>query len=111
MNKRECLTRKLIDIARNRKTISYKDAGEIIGRRANNIWDILDAISQSEYDQGRPMLPAVVIVSGRGVPGDGFFTLARKIGKPAPDPGETTSIPVQRTFWKSELAQVYDYWS
>ena len=104
MNERKCLTDKLIEFARNRTTISYTEAGKVIDRSANNIWRTLDEISQSEHQQGRAMLPAVVIVSSPGVPGYGFFTCA-------PDPDVTTSIPVQRGFWGLELGRVYDYWT
>ena len=111
MHEKERLTSKLKEIASNRATISYTEAGAVIGKRPGQIWRILDEISQSEHKQGRPMLPAVVIVSGRGVPGFGFFILAKKIGKSAPDPAETTSIPVQREFWELELNKVYDFWA
>ena len=111
MNEREALRNRLITVARSRTTISYKEAGAVIGKPAHGIWRILDEISRSEHKQDKPMLPAVVIVSQRGVPGYGFFTMAKKLGKPAPDPNETDSIPVQRGFWERELDRVYKYWS
>ena len=64
---------------------------------------ILDEISQSEHEQGRPMLPAVVIVNGRDVPGYGFFTLAGKLARET----STGSLPDHEhsqtaRLWESE---------
>ena len=111
MNEKDVLRRTLIEVAKNGTKISYRDAAAAIGRRPNNISRILDEINTSEHKECRPMLPAVVMVSGRRVPGDGFFTQAIKLGKPAPDPRKTTSIRVQRKFWEPELDRVHSYWA
>ena len=99
------------EVASSRDIVSYAEAAAVIGKPPNRIWQILDEISQSEHEQCRPMLPAVVVVASRGVPGYGFFTQAKKLGKPAPDPNVTTSISVQREFWKLELSRVHDWWA
>lgn len=72
----------------------------------NQIADILGEISSYEHSQGRPMLSVVVVHSEHGedagMPGKGFFELARQIG-------------VQRnednvTFFARELERVHDEW-
>jgi len=72
----------------------------------NEISQILDEISAHEHSLGRPLLSAVVVHApgegSGGLPGSGFFKLARRLG-------------VQRgqdnvTFFARELIRVHDAW-
>jgi len=65
---------------------------------------ILGAISEDEHLQGRPMLSAVAVgVSGE--PGNGFYLLARDLGKLKDDSAEARKL-----FWETEIVAVYKEW-
>jgi len=104
----DAIYKKLKEVARARKLITYTDIGEKVGLRANDpqLWQLLDKISRQEHEQGRPMLSAVVVQKegeSHGAPGDGFFKLARDLGVFREDN--------KYIFWVSELNVVYNYWS
>ena len=69
----------------------------------NRIATILDEISTSEHHEGHPLLSAVVIHKDDNMPGQGFFTLARRLGL---HKGEDNFL-----FFIQELRRVHDYWS
>ena len=85
--KEHCLVyRELITAARYRGTITYQEIAAIMdlpmvgSHMGREVGHLLGAISEDEHVQGRPMLSAVAVgVSGQ--PGDGFFALARELGK------------------------------
>lgn len=65
---------------------------------------MLGEISEDEHNAGRPMLTALV-VTGKGIPGDVFFSVARSLGKLASaNPAE------EMKFWMEEKRRVYDAW-
>ena len=72
----------------------------------NRIAVILDEISRHEHEHGRPMLSAVVVHGeggeAAGVPGQGFFTLARDLGLQQDEDDVT--------FFARELGRVHDEW-
>jgi len=100
---------KLIRTAQKRRTIYYKDVAEIMGlpirgeHMAREAGQMLGEISEWEHKEGRPLLSAVVIRDDIGIPGEGFFKLARKLGK---FQGQN-----EQDFWESELQEVYNIWS
>jgi hypothetical protein len=67
--------------------------------------ELLGQIAETENEEGRGML-SVIVVHGtgekKGQPGDGFFTLARKLGRDVRE-------PIQ--FWATELQRVQNAWS
>ena len=65
---------------------------------------LLGEISEDEVNNGRPMLSAVA-VNTQGIPGPGFYALARDLGKEFDDSREG-----RLKFWKSELGIVYEVW-
>jgi hypothetical protein len=74
--------------AREERTITYSEVGAKIGLDMGNegerfkLGQLLDEVSRYEHAQGRPVLSVVVVhADGDGRPGDGFFTLARELGK------------------------------
>jgi hypothetical protein len=102
---------KLIEAAKKRKFVCYKEIGKIMGihKPGNYLgWEtgrMLGEISKFEHEHGRPLLSAVVIRSDLKRPGDGFFKLAKELGK---FKGESKED--QKKFWNRELQAVYTTW-
>jgi hypothetical protein len=71
----------------------------------NRLAQLLGEISQHEHSQGHPMLSAVVVVADTQIPGKGFFTFAKELGKYQ---GSTELQELE--FYAKELRRVYDYW-
>ena len=101
---------KLIQAARNKQPIFYREIAEIMGLpssgdyMAKETGQILGEISEYEHLHSRPLLSAVVVRSDKKIPGEGFFTLARELG-------ELEENMDEWTFWKREIKMVYDTWS
>ena len=102
---------KLIKAARDKQPITYgEEIAKIMGlppsgdHMARETGEILGEISEYEHLHGRPLLSAVVVGKDTRIPGKGFFTLARELGKLQEGMDE-------RSFWERELEEVYDTWS
>ncbi len=52
-------------------------------------------------------MSALVVRADTGIPGDGFFVLARQLGRLE----ENATEEQQREFWENERDQVYETWS
>ncbi|PYU32929.1 MAG: hypothetical protein DMG28_10085 [Acidobacteria bacterium] len=100
----------LINGARRRGTLTYQEVAELMGLppRGSHMGveagHLLGEISEDEHLNGRPMLSAIA-VSTSGMPGSGFFELARRLGKIT-----DTSADAQRRFWEKEKEAVYATW-
>ncbi len=100
----------LIIAARRRGTVTYQELAHVVGlplvgnHMGVRIGAILGAVSQNEFNQGRPMLSAVAVTSN-GIPGGGFFTLARELGLLTADDKDS-----QQAFWKAQQRQLYTIW-
>jgi hypothetical protein len=101
---------RLLGAAQHRGLVSYAEISDILESVSTaqevmpDVGDLLRAISEDEHDAGRPMLTALV-VTGKGIPGDLFFALARSLGRLASaEPGE------EMKFWMAEERRVYDTW-
>lgn len=97
----------LVQVAAQHRTISYGDLALEI--RAIALADnprarqaLLCEISEAEDANGRGMLSVVVVNKTTGIPGKGFFTLARRLGREAVSDFK---------LWESEFASVCDHWS
>ena len=84
---RQAIYDKLKEMARQQQLITYKELAAVVGLdwnkdygRCRQIFSILRAICTAEVEQGCPMLSAVVVRQDTGMPGSGFFTLARELG-------------------------------
>ncbi len=101
---------KLIAAAQQSGEVPYKDVATILHietpghHMAREVGQILGEISEDEHKAGRPMLSAVAM-GVNGLPGEGFFTLARKLGKLS-----ATAADQELQFWKNERQKVYDTW-
>ena len=62
---------------------------------------MLDDISRSEHDGGRPLLSAVVIRRDTNIPGRGFFNLVKSLGLPCDDGVQC---------WIRQLRRVHNHW-
>lgn len=100
----------LVKAARHRGTATYQELADLIGLpivgayMGKEIGHLLGEISEDESDRGRPMLSAIA-VGVDGSPGDGFFGLAKTLGKFSGSGDEE-----QRRFWEGELKQVHEFW-
>jgi len=104
----EAIYNKLIKVAKAEVTITYSEIAPLANLNMddpvdrNKIAVILDEISTSEHDEGRPLLSAVVIGKTTNVPGSGFYTMAKRCGV------HIGSDNV--TFFARELTRVHEYW-
>jgi hypothetical protein len=100
----------LVDAARARKTITYSDAGAVIGLTMRNphhrrlLGQHLGAISARETEHGRPMLSALVVQKGEKRTGPGFAQLGEELGL-------KRALDDDRSFDVRELHRVFEYWS
>ena len=98
-------------VAREQRITTYKDIAPLAGldmRRPNDrkkLTAILGAIAVFEHQQGRPLLPVVVVSREDNRPGKGFFTLARELGLLEGD-DEATEL----AFFCQEVAKVHATW-
>lgn len=108
----EGLYESLQQAARARCRMTYGMLAPLLGldleRTAdrNRLSRLLGDISRHEHAQQRPLLSVLVFQRVSGLPGVGFFRLARELGRLAgPDTAEA-----RRAFAAEELAEVYDLW-
>ncbi|OGX37172.1 MAG: hypothetical protein A3C53_03335 [Omnitrophica WOR_2 bacterium RIFCSPHIGHO2_02_FULL_68_15] len=102
--------RQLITAAEYRGLVTYTQVAHILGihslghHMARQVGQILGEISEDEHRANRPMLSVVAVGSG-GMPGEGFFGLARRLKKfSGSDPSS------KRRFWATEQERVYKVW-
>ncbi len=111
-NKKEFLLvySELINAARRRGTLTYQEVADLMGLppRGNymgaEVGHLLGEISEDEHLNGRPMLSAIA-VSTTGMPGSGFFDLAKSLAKTT-----DRSVEAERRFWEKEKEAVYATW-
>jgi hypothetical protein len=100
--------RELVNAARVRGTFTYTEIMNAMGLRpvggymSRVTGQILAEISEDEVSYGRPMLSSIA-VGVHGNIGEGFFKLARVLGKLSPGEDEAE-------FWEKERQAVYDCW-
>ena len=105
----QAIYEELLKAARSGEPVNYSDIAPLAGLNMdlahdrNQIAGILDDISRAEHDAGRPLLSAVVIRKGENMPGNGFFTLAKRLGLHTG--GDNLD------FWLAELRRVHDHWA
>lgn len=91
-------------IAKAGKTAYYSDIAPLAGLAPDSkeFRIILTGISRDEHKAGRPLLSVVVVGTDKGIPGPGFFTLAKELGLMQ---GED-----QKAFFEEELKKVHEQW-
>jgi len=101
----------LVQAARSRGTVTYQELADLIGfpiigdYMGTELGHLLGEISEDQDHLKRPML-STVAVKVDGLPGKGFFDLAKKLGKYSA--GEDKKE--QHRFWEAEANRVYDLW-
>jgi len=70
---RQDIRNRLIETARAGEVIFYRELGIGRGRAAGTI---LEEISDYEWNQGRPLLTAIVANKAKGMPSPGFWQLS-----------------------------------
>ncbi|MBS3955753.1 MAG: hypothetical protein KGZ88_22675 [Methylomicrobium sp.] len=99
----------LLGIAANGLYTRYSDAGLIVHLDMNEPADrdeisrLLDEISVHEHCAGHPLLSAVVIHTKDNMPGNGFFTMAQRVGR--------FNGGDRLHFWLNELKNVHSHWA
>ena len=100
---------KLKEVARAKRTITYKELATVLGLdwnkdygKCRQIFPVLGAVSTSEVEQGHPMLSALAVRQD-GTPGSGFYVLAQDLGRYH---GKN-----ERSFWIEERDEVWHFWS
>jgi len=85
---RQIVYGRLKEVARQKQLITYKELAAVVGLdwnkdygRCRQIFSILRAICTAEVREERPMLSAIVVRQDTGMPGKGFFALARGLGR------------------------------
>jgi hypothetical protein len=99
------LRRRPAGVAARQQTVTYEEASKWVelsmATARSAFFQMLDDINREEHCCGRPMLSAVVVNKETGMPGKGFFDLARKLGKCGED---------EDLFYKQELEKVQAFW-
>jgi hypothetical protein len=100
----------LVDAARQGRTVSYTEAGAVIGLSMRNpnhrrvLGQHLGAISEQEALHGRPMLSAIVVHKGSKRLGSGFYQLGEELRLKSIGEDEDD-------FAERELRLVFEYWA
>jgi hypothetical protein len=101
----------LVNAARQRSRVFHAEVRGLLEsmpgdpRLRPEVDEVLAQIASDEHRAGRPMLTALV-VTGKSIPGNIFFSWARDLGVLAStDPAE------EMRFWMAEEARVYDTWA
>jgi hypothetical protein len=102
---------RLLSAARERSRVFHSEVRGLLEAMPGNpllrpgVDEVLAQIASDEHRARRPMLIALV-VTGKSIPGDIFFTSARNLGVlKTSDPAE------EMRFWMAEEARVYDTWA
>jgi hypothetical protein len=100
----------LMTAAKYRGTLTYQEIASLMNlpltgsHMSKEVGQILGEISEDEHLNNRPMLSAIA-VGVKGEPGEGFFDLAKTLGKAFDEDKEGKQI-----FWQNECKAVYDTW-
>ena len=92
----------------NKSFVRYKALADKFGLPFENeherglLYKMLDNINRHEDKQKRPLL-SVVVVTEDYVPGKGFFTMSRELGKQEPDEDDDR-------YALRERKEVFDFW-
>jgi hypothetical protein len=99
---------RLISAARQRSRVFHSEVRGLLDSASDTppeVDEVLTQIASEEHRAGRPLLTALV-VTGKSIPGNIFFSSARQLGLlTSTDPGE------EMRFWMAEEARVYETWA
>lgn len=69
----------LYGVATGRATITYRKLAFRIGARPDFLGHPLEHVSRRATERGEPMWSALVVSADTGVPGPGFYAMARRL--------------------------------
>jgi hypothetical protein len=102
---------RLVNAARQRSRVFHSEVRGLLESMPGDallrpdVDEVLAQIASDEHRAGRPLLTALV-VTGKSIPGNIFFSSARDLGVlSSSDPAE------EMRFWMAEEARVYDTWA
>ena len=104
---------RLLYLARQRKLNTYGEVAPLAGLSMDNIGDrteisrLLHEIICHEAGEQRPLLTALVVLSGERNPGIGFYNASTELGRY----GGSNDELIRLEFWSNEVNRVYDYWA
>ena len=95
--------KKLVEVARNRDTITYGEIGALIRRAPFALVDVLIPIFEHDHNAGRPPIGSLVVSGRTNMPESGFFVAARAADM---DVGSD-----EQAFWERCRDEVHAYWA
>lgn len=103
------------DIAAKRNVCTYSEISNYLKLKmnltvepmSNALFGLLADISIHEHEQGDPLLSVVVVNKETRSPGDGFFKLAKDLGRYK---GSLTSKEQKDEFYIQELKEIHNLW-
>ena len=123
VNHENKLRKKLIQVAKGRKTITYEQLMKEFNIPWKEIGNELGKISLYEDSKGRPLLSAIVVRKGsrssricpNGSPGSGFFgiptpTIPAELRRPESERSNPVLTGDELRFVRSEQDKVWRYW-
>ncbi len=108
----EAVYERLKEAARKNELVFYGEIAHIASINLNldagrgALGRLLGEISHHEHESGRPLLSVVAVNKDTQFPSQGFFDLAREVGKYV---GHSPTGTL--TFYATELQAAFDYWS
>jgi hypothetical protein len=91
------------EVARAVTAIPWPDGPHT--HEGSQIGMLLGEVAVSEWLQDRPLLSAIVVQAGTGVPGRGFYKLAHELGLLS-----TRNEDFDQIFWAKERDRCLKYW-
>jgi len=104
------LRSRLVGAARERRLMSYAEAGEPLELSMRNpshrpyLAKLLEAINDHEMAAGRPPLSSIVVKKGESSPGAGFFEWGQQHGRVRDGEDE-------KSYCSREIEETFAYWS
>lgn len=97
----------LVRVAKNGTFITYKEElmKEMRGPGRGHIGEVLEEVSNSEYENGRPLLSALVVHKTDRLPGNGFWEL-----RVLPPSLKNAPMEEKKKRWEEEYKKAWEYW-
>ncbi len=96
----------LVSVAKARTFITYDELkGRMGGPGRGYIGEVLEEVSDSEYEKGRPLLSALVVHTVDLLPGNGFWEL-----RVLPPPLKNASMKDKIYRWCEECRKAWKHW-
>lgn len=91
----------LVEAARARRLVGYKELADVVGTSHRSVGDVLDVLGREEHEQQRPILPAIVVLKQKRKPSSGFYRLLALL--------QHTSAEEDTAAWEAERDRVWAF--